>query len=41
MLCAWMASLAAGAAFHRWIEVPLGRAVRFTMAHLVMRPVLQ
>lgn len=41
MLCAWMASLTAGAAFHRWIEVPLGRAVRFTMAHLVMRPVLQ
>ena len=41
MLCAWGASLAAGAAFHRWIEVPLGRAVRFTMAHLVMRPVLQ
>ncbi|WP_374585207.1 acyltransferase family protein [Pseudoduganella sp.] len=25
MLTAWAASLAAGAAFHRWIEVPLGR----------------
>jgi len=25
MLTAWGASLAAGAAFHRWIEVPLGR----------------
>jgi peptidoglycan/LPS O-acetylase OafA/YrhL len=25
MLIAWAASLAAGAAFHRWIEVPLGR----------------
>ncbi|QGZ39359.1 peptidoglycan/LPS O-acetylase OafA/YrhL [Pseudoduganella flava] len=26
MLCAWGASLAAGAAFFRWVEVPLGRA---------------
>ena len=25
MLLAWAASLAAGAAFHRWIELPLGR----------------
>jgi peptidoglycan/LPS O-acetylase OafA/YrhL len=25
MLTAWCASLAAGAAFHRWVEVPLGR----------------
>jgi hypothetical protein len=25
MLAAWGASLAAGAAFHRWIEIPLGR----------------
>ena len=25
LLAAWTASLAAGAAFHRWIEVPLGR----------------
>jgi peptidoglycan/LPS O-acetylase OafA/YrhL len=27
MLCAWGASLAAGAAFFRWVEVPLGRAI--------------
>ena len=24
---AWLASLAAGYAFHRWVEVPLGRRV--------------
>jgi peptidoglycan/LPS O-acetylase OafA/YrhL len=28
MLAAWGASLAAGAAFHRWIEVPLGRLLQ-------------
>jgi len=28
MLTAWGASLAAGAAFHRWIEVPLGRLLQ-------------
>ena len=27
MLVAWVASLAAGAAFHRWVEIPLGRAL--------------
>ena len=29
MLVAWAASLAAGAAFFRWVETPLGRAARF------------
>lgn len=28
MAIAWAASVAAGAAFHRWVEVPLGRVVR-------------
>jgi peptidoglycan/LPS O-acetylase OafA/YrhL len=28
MLVAWGASLAAGAAFHRWVEMPLGRMVQ-------------
>jgi peptidoglycan/LPS O-acetylase OafA/YrhL len=28
MLAAWAASLAAGALFHRWVEVPLGRTIR-------------
>jgi peptidoglycan/LPS O-acetylase OafA/YrhL len=33
MLVAWGASLAAGAAFYRWVEAPLGRALaRFTKA---------
>jgi peptidoglycan/LPS O-acetylase OafA/YrhL len=27
MLVAWFASLAAGAAFYRWVEAPLGRAM--------------
>jgi peptidoglycan/LPS O-acetylase OafA/YrhL len=27
MLVAWAASLAAGAAFYRWVEVPLGRTL--------------
>jgi peptidoglycan/LPS O-acetylase OafA/YrhL len=27
MLLAWIASLAAGAAFYRWVEVPLGRVL--------------
>jgi peptidoglycan/LPS O-acetylase OafA/YrhL len=27
MLIAWMASLAAGAAFYRWVELPLGRGL--------------
>jgi hypothetical protein len=25
MVIAWLASLAAGAAFYRWVEMPLGR----------------
>jgi peptidoglycan/LPS O-acetylase OafA/YrhL len=28
MLTAWAASLVAGAAFHRWVELPLGRVVQ-------------
>ncbi|MGK5070750.1 acyltransferase family protein [Janthinobacterium sp. RT4P48] len=40
MLTAWSASLAAGAAFHRWVEVPLGRIVPLVVAHLRARPVL-
>ena len=39
MLTAWGASLAAGAAFYRWVEVPLGRVVPLAVAHLRMRPV--
>jgi peptidoglycan/LPS O-acetylase OafA/YrhL len=27
MLVAWAASLAAGAAFYRWVELPLGRVL--------------
>ena len=40
MLTAWAPSLLAGAAFHRWLEVPLGRWVQQAMSHLFMRPVL-
>ncbi|MED5597265.1 acyltransferase family protein [Janthinobacterium sp. P210006] len=40
MLTAWGASLAAGAAFHRWVEVPLGRVMGGVLAHLAGRPVL-
>ena len=40
MLTAWSASLAAGAAFHRWVELPLGRIVPLVVAHLRARPVL-
>ena len=40
MLTAWGASLAAGAAFHRWVEVPLGRAMGNVLAHLAGRPAL-
>ena len=40
MLAAWGASLAAGAAFHRWVEVPLGRAMGSVLAHLAGRPAL-
>lgn len=39
MLTAWGASLACGAAFHRWVEVPLGRAVQLAIEHFMMRPV--
>jgi peptidoglycan/LPS O-acetylase OafA/YrhL len=35
MLLAWAASLAAGAAFYRWVELPLGRVLT-----LQARPVL-
>jgi len=38
MLIAWGGSLAAGAVFHRWVEVPLGRAVHFAAAKIVARP---
>jgi hypothetical protein len=40
MLTAWGASLAAGAAFHRWVEVPLGRVVGVAVAHLAGRQAL-
>ena len=40
MLTAWGASLAAGAAFHRWVEVPLGRVMGSVLAHLAGRPAL-
>ncbi|MCX7293985.1 acyltransferase [Janthinobacterium sp.] len=39
MLTAWAASLAAGAAFHRWVEVPLGRVVQTWVAKAGMRSV--
>ena len=39
MLVAWAASLAAGAAFFRWVEVPLGRVVQFATERVVVRPV--
>jgi peptidoglycan/LPS O-acetylase OafA/YrhL len=38
MLVAWGASLAAGAVFHRWVEIPLGRMVQFAAAQLTLRP---
>jgi peptidoglycan/LPS O-acetylase OafA/YrhL len=38
MLVAWGASLAAGAVFHRWVEVPLGRMVQFATTQLALRP---
>ncbi|HEU4816815.1 MAG TPA: acyltransferase, partial [Janthinobacterium sp.] len=40
MLTAWGASLAAGAAFYRWVEVPLGRVVGGVVAQLAGRPAL-
>ena len=39
MLTAWGASLAAGAAFHRWVEVPLGRVVQQWMGKAGVRAV--
>ena len=39
MLTAWGASLAAGAAFHRWVEVPLGRVMQQWMGKALVRPI--
>ncbi|APA69519.1 acyltransferase family protein [Janthinobacterium sp. 1_2014MBL_MicDiv] len=39
MLTAWGASLAAGAAFYRWVEVPLGRVVQAWVAKAGVRTV--
>lgn len=39
MLLAWAASLAAGAAFFRWVETPLGRVVQLARGKAGMRPV--
>lgn len=39
MAIAWGASLAAGAAFHRWVEVPLVRVVGLAAQHVMPRPV--
>lgn len=38
MLIAWAASLAGGAAFFRWVEVPLGRVLAFSAMPVVIRP---
>jgi len=38
MVTAWAGSLAAGAAFHRWVEVPLGRMFGYLAAQFAMRP---
>ena len=38
MLVAWGASLAAGAAFYRWVETPLGRVVQFAAGKFNVRP---
>lgn len=32
MVCAWGASMAAGAVFHRWVEEPLGRLMHYLTA---------
>jgi peptidoglycan/LPS O-acetylase OafA/YrhL len=37
MLVAWAASLAAGAAFFRWVEVPLGRVLTFAAGPVLIR----
>jgi peptidoglycan/LPS O-acetylase OafA/YrhL len=39
MAVAWGASVAAGAAFHRWVEVPLGHAVTLAARRVGARPV--
>ncbi|MBV7538997.1 acyltransferase [Duganella sp. sic0402] len=39
MLLAWSGSLAAGAAFHRWVESPLSRLMHFVAERLVVRDV--
>ena len=39
MLTAWAASLGAGAAFHRRVEVPLGRMVQSLVGKALVRPV--
>ena len=39
MLVAWGASLAAGAAFFKWVEAPMARAVQRTAGRTTMRPV--
>ncbi len=38
MLVGWAASLAAGAAFFRWVEAPLGRVLAFAAAPVAIRP---
>lgn len=40
MLVAWTASLAAGAAFFRWVESPLGRVITFAAAPVARRPLV-
>jgi peptidoglycan/LPS O-acetylase OafA/YrhL len=37
MLVAWGASLAAGAVFHRWVEVPLGRVLQLAAGKFATR----
>jgi peptidoglycan/LPS O-acetylase OafA/YrhL len=39
VLVAWSASLAAGAVFYRWVEVPLGRMVQFAEGQIGVRAV--
>jgi hypothetical protein len=38
MLVAWIASLAAGAAFYRWVEAPLGRMLTGFSPSATSRP---
>ncbi len=38
LLLAWAASLAGGAVFHRWVELPLGRFIGGLSGQLVVRP---